>query len=301
MRILACTRESYPVKFPASYVLLHQSMALEELGNEVHYYNIDRHPLGITEYLQSFDFDLVLLDFEFLHSPSLVRLLLQFRCRQPIRVVGSLYGFPVPDDSAWEVVDFVFSPWKGETISALTAKFDLRYLPLAYNATLHRREPGPAKVGGVFAGNTTAQREVESREYLGALSQEPAILWIGPGFQEKHLDPFALGPVYAASRCLPNFHYSWEKSGDCILNERFWQTARCGIPVNDYSPLMDEVLGRSLLPHFCFADKRHWQERVRALSSGSETVDPGLLQQLDDALAGHSYHHRMKQLLEWLE
>jgi hypothetical protein len=301
MRILACTRENYPVKLPTSYVLLHQSMALEELGNEVHYYNIDKHPLGITEYLQSFDFDLLLMDLEYLHSPSLVRLLLQFRCRQAIRVVGALYRFPAPHDSAWEIVDFAFSPWKGETVSALSGKFDLRYLPLAYNATLHQRKPGPPTVGGLFAGNTTAEREPEARDYLGQLSQEQAILCIGPGFPEKYLDPFALGQVYAESRCLPNFHYSWEKSGDCILNERFWQTARCGIPVNDYSPLMEEVFGRTLLQDFCFADKRHWQDRVRSLNSGSEAVEPRLLRQMDEALAGHSYHDRMKQLLEWLE
>ncbi len=298
MRILAFTRELYPSNFAAGYVLMHQSMALEDMGHEVHYYNQDKHPLGLIDYLSSFDFDLIFLDMEFLRSLPLVRILTQYRNIEPIRVVGALYKLPGPPDHGWEVVDFTVTPWKGKTISALAAKYDLRHLPLAYNARLHHRKT--CATGGVFVGDTTGERQKEADDCLSELMKERCVTCIGPGFTEKHIDPFALGDVYASARCLPNFHYSWEKSGDCMLNERFWQTARCGIPVNDYSPLMDEVLEKSLLEHFCFADKRSWRDRVRALHSGHETISPALVQKLDEALKEHSYHHRMRQLLEWL-
>ena len=127
------------------------------------------------------------------------------------------------------------------------------------------------------------------------------MICFGPGFEQKFLDPFVLGNAYAAARCLPNFHYSWEKDQDCMLNERFWQAARCGVPVNDYSPLMDEIFGAALGEYFCFADKGKWQDRVRALNSGADSANPELLNKLDEALTDHSYHDRMKQLLEWLD
>jgi hypothetical protein len=299
MRVLAFTRESYPSSYSTSYILMHQSMALEELGHEVHYYNPDKHPLGLTDYLHSFDFDLIFLDLEFLRSLPLLRILAQYRRIEPVRVVGALYRLPAPTGPVWEITDFTITPWKGETISALAQNYDLRYLPLAYNARLHQRKTG--HIGGsVFVGDTTGEKQQEADAYLAELTNDHCISCAGPGFADKFIDPFALGHVYASSRCLPNFHYSWEKSGDCILNERFWQTARCGIPVNDYSPLMTEILDKSLLEQFCFADKHHWQDRVRALQSGSESVHPTTIQELSDALNGHGYHDRMKQLLDWI-
>jgi hypothetical protein len=300
MRILAFTQENYPsanAGSAASYVLMHQSMALEELGHEVHYYNPNKHPMGLIDYLQSFAFDLLFLDLEFLRSLPLVRILTAYRNVVPVRVVGALYKLPAPPSHAWEVVDFTMTPWKGETISALAEKFDLRHLSLGYNASLHHRKAG--SMGGVFVGDTTGARQKEAEDRLADLIQESCVAGVGPGFAQKHMDPFALGNIYGSARCLPNFHYSWEKSGDCILNERFWQTARCGIPVNDYSPLMDEVFEKSLLERFCFADKRLWRDRVRALNAG-ETTPPEIVQKLDNALQGHSYHDRMKQLLEWV-
>jgi hypothetical protein len=299
MRILAFTKESYPSTYPSSYVLMHQSMALEELGHEVHYYVPDKHPLGLTDYLYSYDFDLIFLDMEFLHSLPLSRILAQYRRVEPVRVVGALYSLPAPAGSAWEIVDFAITPWKGETISVLADQFDVRYLPLGYNEWLHQRKS--ASSGSIFVGNTTDNRQMEAGGYLDQLISERSIFCVGPGFDEKYMDPFMLGRVYASSRCLPNFHYSWEKSGDCILNERFWQTARCGIPVNDYSPLMDEVFDKSLVEQFCFADTRKWQDRIRNLNSGAETVNPAVIQKLDASLKGHSYTDRMKQLLDWIE
>jgi hypothetical protein len=298
MRILAFTRESYPSTFATSYILMHQSMALEEMGHEVHYYNPDKHPLGLTGYLHSFDFDLIFLDLEFLRSQPLLRILAQYRCAEPVHAVGALYKLPAPSDSSWELVDFTITPWKGETISALAEKNDLRYLPLAYNARLHQRTSGFN--GSIFVGDTTGNRQKEAGDRLAELINRRWVSCVGPGFEDKYLDPFMLGRVYATSCCLPNFHYSWEKTGDFVLNERFWQTAHCGIPVNDYSPLMNEVFDKNLLEHFCFADKRAWQDRIGALNSGAETVNPELIQKLDDALKGHSYHDRMKQLLDWL-
>jgi len=276
-------------------------MALEDLGHEVHIYNLDKHPLVLTDYLQSFDFDLIFLDLEVLRSQPLLRTLSQYRCVEPVKVVGALYRFPAPPDSAWDVVDFAVSPWKGERISALSAKFDLRYLPFAYNDRLHRRQTDLPRIGGIFVGNTSGEKQHEANEYLAELIEEQAVLGVGPAFQEKYMDPFILGSVYAASRCLPNFHYSWEKGRDCILNERFWQTGCCGIPVNDYSPLMDEILETEIVETFCFADMRQWQERIRRLNSGADVVDPSVLKKLDAALTGHSYNDRMKQLLAWLE
>jgi hypothetical protein len=297
MRILAFARENYPSTCATDFVLMHQSMALEELGHEVHYFQPDKHPLGLTDYLHSFDFDLILLDLEFLRSLSLSRILTSFRCSEPIRVIGTLYKLPAPPGHVWETVDFTVTPWKGETISALAEKFDLRHLPLGYNANLHRRTSG--SMGGIFVGDTTGVRQKEAAGYLSELIKERGVACVGPGFEQKYMDPFVLGNIYGSARCLPNFHYSWEKAGDCILNERFWQTARCGIPVNDYSPLMNEVFEKNLLERFCFADKRIWQDRVRALNSGAETTPPEIVKKLDDALQGHSYHDRMRQLLEW--
>jgi len=301
MRILAFARENYPSNHPASYVLLHQSMALEDMGHEVHVYHLDRHPLGLTYYLQCFDFDLIYLDLELLRSQMLLRVLSQYRQSETVRVVGALYRLPPPPDSSWEVVDFAVSPWKGETISTLSGEFDIRYLPLAYNVRLHQRKTNLPATGGVYVGNTSGDRKPEADEYLARLIDEHSVVGVGPAFQEKYMDPFVLGRFYASSRCLPNFHYSWEKTGDCVLNERFWQTARCGVPVNDYSSLMDEVFERELVDNFCFADKRRWQDRVRELASGAEAVNPLLLEKLDHALMGHSYHDRMRQLLQWLE
>ncbi len=298
MRILAFTREAYPSGCAASFVLMHQSMALEEMGHEVHHYNPDNPPLGLTAYLQSFDFDLIFLDLEFLRSTPLRRVLAEYRRTERVRVVGALYKLPAPPDAAWDAVDFTVTPWKGETPSDLARRRDLRYLPLAYNARLHRR--GSAADGCLFVGNTTGERKAEADGHLAELIDRRCVSCAGPGFAVRYVDPFALGRIYASARCLPNFHYSWEKSGDCILNERFWQTARCGIPVNDYSPLMDEIFEKNLLEHFCFADNSIWQERICALHAGVESAPPELIQKLDGALEGHSYHDRMKLLLEWI-
>jgi hypothetical protein len=301
MRIFACTRESYPLNGSSSYVLMHQSMALEELGHEVHLYNLDKHPLGLTDYVHAYDFHLAILDMELLQRQPLLRMLSRFRKGKRLKIVGMLYRLPPPPDPAWAAVDFAVTPWKGKTAAALSAKFDLRFLPLGYNARLHQRKTGPPPVAGIFAGNTAGEKHPEARERLEPLYRDGSVLCIGPDFEEKFMDPFLLGRAYAAARCSPNFHYSREKSEDCMLNERFWQTARCGIPVNDYVPLMDEILDATLVENFCFADKGAWQERVRLLASGSETVSPHLLQKLDEALSGHSYHDRMRQLLKWLQ
>jgi hypothetical protein len=301
MRILTFSRESYPLNQSTSYVLLHQSMALEELGHEVHIYNFDKNPLGLSDYVHAFDFELIFLDLEFLNSRSFLHDLSKIRQANPIRTVGALYSLPAPPNPALEVVDFIITPWKGKAASDLSARFDLRYLPLAYNARLHWRKSGTPSIGGIFVGNTTGKRKLEAGEYLSELKEADALLCVGPGFPNKCVDPFILGHVYTTSRCLPNFHYSWEKGADCMLNERFWQSARCGIPVNDYSPLMDEILEKSLVENFCFADKQTWQERVRVLSSGAEVVNPALIQKLERALNDHSYHHRIKKLLDWLQ
>jgi len=85
------------------------------------------------------------------------------------------------------------------------------------------------------------------------------------------------------------------------LNKRFWQTARCGLPVNDFNPLISEVWDRTLLENFAFADKRRWQDRVRSLHSGATTVDAAIVAKLADSMAGHSYTDRMKTLLAWLQ
>jgi hypothetical protein len=278
---------------------MHQSLALEEMGHEVHYYHPDKHPLGMTDYLHSFDFDLIFLDMEFLRSLPTVRILTQFRNAEPVRVVGALYQLPGPAGHAWELVDFTVTPWKGETVEALSEKYDIRYLPLGYNDRLHRRISSSIN-DPIFVGNTTGDKQKEADACLLEPAGKRRVRCIGPAFAEKYVDPFLLGDVYAAARCLPNFHYSWEKSKDCILNERFWQTARCGIPVNDYSPLMEEVFEKSLLERFCFADKRQWQDRIRAWSSASEKAPLEIVQKLDQAMQGHSYRDRMRQLIDWI-
>jgi hypothetical protein len=300
MRILFLTEESYPAHNPVSFIQFHQSMALEELGHEVHIYNCTRPPLSLVDYLQAYDFDLILLELSQARPDALWRALRQFRRTEPIRLVGTLNRLVWPAPSAWDVVDFTVTPWKGESVEALGRMRDLRYLPLGYNASLHTRETDLQPLGPVFVGNTLGDRSGEAAQYLEALRLEHVVLCIGPGFEQKYLDPFMLSRVYAASRCLPNVHYGRQKGRDCILNERFWQAGRCGIPVNDYSPMMNEVFDDELVKEFCFADTREWQERVRRLNSGA-VVNPRLLARLDESLTGHSYRDRMLALLQWLE
>ncbi len=300
MRILALCVESYPVMVPASYVLLHQSMALEDLGHEVHLFNVRKPPLPLLEYMDAYDFDLIFVDLEQLRSHTLLHYLMQFRKCEPVRVVAALYRLPPPPDPAWEVVDFAVTPWKGRSIEALAKTKGIRYLPLGYNARIHTRKTDLPSLGPVFVGNTLAEREAEADSYLKALREENTVLCIGPGFEQKYLDPFMLGRMYAAARCVPNFHYGAEGEQDWILNERFWQSASCGIPVNDWSPLMEEVWDKPLLETLCFRDRQCWQDRVRRLNAGTETVPPEIIAELDRTMIGHSYHDRMRQLMEWL-
>jgi hypothetical protein len=300
MRILAFCRESYPVSHSTSYALLHQSMALGDMGHDVCLFNLNKRPMRLTDYLDAYEFDLVIVDMELLRSEELWRTLRQYRRMEAVRVVGALYSLPPPAQPAWEVLDFAFTPWKGKTICALAETEDIRYLPFGYNASLHRRKTDIAPLGPIFVGDTTAGKHAEAEEYLKDLKDHQVVLCVGPGFEQKYLDPFMLGRIYAAARCLPNFHYSWAKGDDLILNERFWQSARCGVPVNDYHPLMDEVLDKPLVKEFCFDDKQKWRERVRRLNSGEFVVPAELLSRLDGALNGHSYQDRMRQLLDWL-
>ncbi len=300
MRILAFSRESYPLNRAAMYPLLHQSMALTEMGHDVHLYNLSKQALRLTDYLDSYEFDLSIVDVDLLHSNGLRHTLYDYRRREAVHMVGALYTLPPPPAKALDCLDFIFTPWRGRTITALAGTIDMRYLAFGYSALLHMRSTGAPNLGPIFVGNTTAKRHDEAEEYLKDLRDQRVVLCVGPGFEQKYLDPFALGRVYAAARCLPNFHYSWEKGDDLILNERFWQAARCGVPVNDYHALMDEVLDKTLLEAFCFADKQAWQERIRSLNAGESVVTPETLSRLDKALAGQSYHDRMKQLMEWI-
>jgi hypothetical protein len=300
MRILFLTEESYPTQNAVSFIQFHQSMALEELGHEVHLYNCTKPPLNLMDYLQAYEFDLILLELSQSLRDTLWRALHQFRRTEAVRLIGTMNRLSHPPPAAWDLIDFTVTPWHGETVDALRRTRDIRYLPLGYNASLHRRETDLQQLGPVFVGNTLGDRAHEAEEYLGVLRLEQVVLCIGPGFEQKYLDPFMLGRVYAASRCVPNLHYSREKGKDCILNERFWQAGRCGIPVNDHSPLMDQVWDRVLVKEFCFADKPEWQDRVRQLNSGAR-VDSGLITRLDESFAGHSYRNRMLGLLQWLE
>jgi hypothetical protein len=301
MRILTISPQSYPSE-RASYILMHQSMALEDLGHEVHLHNSQRRIPRLMDHLQAFEFDLIILEVDVLSVEEVWRTLRQYRRMEPVRVVASLNRLPaVPEGPAWEIVDLVFTPWKGESHDRMSALREVKYLPLGYNPRLHGRETDLPPLGPVFVGDTCGSRNAEASEYLSALQAEHAVLCIGPAFEQKSIDPMMLGRLYAASRCLPNFHYACEKQGEFILNERFWQTARCGIPVNDYSPLMREVWSAELMDHFSFADTRDWQSRIRSLKSGAVAVPPEIRQQLHDAMQGHSYRERMKQLLVWLE
>ncbi len=300
MRILLFCREGYPVSHSTSYVLLHQSMALNDMGHDVHLYNVNKRPVRLTDYLEAYDFDLVIIDVELLRSEELGRILRQYRRVAAVRVVGTLYSLPAPPEQVWEVLDFAFTPWKGKTVSKLGELVDIRYLPFGYSALLHQRRPDGPPLGPVFVGNTTGKREAEAKEYLKDLMDQRVLLCVGPGFEKNYADPFVLGRLYAAARCLPNFHYSWAKGEEMILNERFWQIARCGTPVNDYHPLMNEVLDESLIAAFCFHDKREWQDRIRRLHLGESLMEADLAVRLGAALAGNSYHDRMRQLLDWL-
>ncbi|HYK87675.1 MAG TPA: hypothetical protein VE398_02825 [Acidobacteriota bacterium] len=300
MRILLFCSEGYPVGNSTSYALLHQSMALADMGHDVHLYNLNRRPIRLTDYLDAYEFDLVIIDVDHLRSEETWRSLRQYRRTTALRAVGVLYTLPPPPERVWEVLDLAYTPWKGKTFLSLARTVDIRYLPFGYNASLHRRRRDVRQLGPVFVGNTTGGRHAEAQEYLGELSEQRVVLCVGPGFTQDYLDPFVLGGIYSAARCLPNFHYSWAKAEDMILNERFWQSARCGVPVNDYHPLMDEVLEESLVASFCFRDRLEWQDRVRRMNTEEAPVPADILVRLDTALAGNSYHDRMRQLLDWL-
>jgi hypothetical protein len=300
MRVLIFCREGYPVGHSTSYVLMHQAMALQEMGHDVHLYNFPKWSVRLPDYLDAYEFDLLVVDLEFLEGNDLPQILRQYRKTTAVHAVGALYSLPPPPERVWELLDFGFTPWKGRTIAALARTVDIRYLPFGYNEALHRRQTDIAPLGAVFVGNSTGKRQLESQEYLLGLKRDRVVLCVGPGFEKNYLDPFMLGRVYAAARCLPNFHYHWAKGEDVLLNERFWQSARCGIPVNDYHPLMREVFDESLVKSFCFDDKQDWLDRVRMLNSGETVVPAELLERLDAAIAGNSYHDRMKQLLGWL-
>ena len=301
MRVLALAHESYPTRFARSFALLHQAMALEELGHEVHLYNVHKPPLPLAAYLEAYDLDLILGDLDLVATDTVRTPLAKFRRLAPVRVIGFLYSLPGPAEAAWELVDFAATPWRGATVERLARNHDLRYLPFGYNRRLHRRAGELPRLGAVYAGNLTSTEDrAEAQEYLAPLVDERTVLPIGAGFAQPYLDPYALGSVYAAARCLPNFHYARAKGEDLLLNERFFQTSRCGIPVHDYSPLMEEVLGKELAGTFCVPGKTCWQDRVRALVAGVEQVDTRLLDRLDAAFEGHSYHERMQQLLNWI-
>src|SRR5512136_1073669 len=96
MRNLTFARENYPVNYSTGFVLLHQSMALEDLGHEVHIFNLDKPAIHINDYLQAFDFDLIFLDLNFLRSQGLWQILNRYRQTEALHVVGALYGFPAP-------------------------------------------------------------------------------------------------------------------------------------------------------------------------------------------------------------
>ncbi len=300
MRILLFCSEGYPVNHSTGYVLLHQSMALNDMGHDVHLYNVNKRPVRLTDYLEAYEFDLVIIDVELLRSEELRRILRQYRRIAAVRVVGTLYSIPAPPEQVWEVLDFAFTPWKGKTVCKLAESVDVRYLPLGYNALLHQRRLDAPTLGPVFVGDTRGRREPEAMEYLRDLMDQRIVMCVGPGFEKKYADPFVIGRLYAAARCLPNFHYSWAKGEDMILNERFWQSARCGVPVNDYHPLMTEALDQPLVTAFCFQDRRAWQDRIRRLHTGESIVEADLSARLGAVLGGNSYHDRMRQLLDWL-
>jgi hypothetical protein len=300
MRILMFCREGYPVQHPTSYVVMHHAMALQDLGHDVHIYNLARRVVRLADYLEAYEFDLLIVDVEFLASEELRRTLRQYRKTTAVHAAGALYSLPPPHQRVWEVLDFAFTPWKGKSISALAGTVDIRYLAFGYSETLHRRQTDISQLGPMFVGNCTGRRQAETEAYLQELRDDRVVLCVGPGFEQNYLDPFVLGRIYAAARCLPNFHYLWAKGEDLVLNERFWQSARCGIPVNDYHPLMKEVFDPVLLRNFCFDDKQDWLDRVRKLNSGEAVVPADLLEHLGATIAGNSYHDRMKQLLSWI-
>jgi len=295
---LAFAAESYPVRQAGSYVLLHQTMALEELGHDVHLFNLAKPRVRLADQLEAYDYDLLMLDVEFLRAEDLRRALVRFRRTRAVHAVGMLHAFPAPD-AAWDLVDFVVTPWRGPTCEKLARARDLRYLPLGYNARLHRRLPAPPRFGALLAGSAPAAGGSRAHEYLGPLVDDGTVARFGPESPLGPLDPFALASAYASARCLPNVHEPGP-AGDCALNERFWQTARCGVPVNDRPPLLEETWEKSLVEIFSCADKVEWQERVRALAAGRVEVDPERIDRLDAALAGHSYHERMRELVGWL-
>lgn len=300
MRILGMCREKYPAQSWTGFVLFHQALALEELGHELHVFVPAHSPVGLPDYLDAYTFDLLYIDAALLGSEGLLRTLRACRRSVPVRVVAALFELPGPPERSWELVDFGVTPWQGRTVEALRRTVDLRYLPLGYNARFHRRVAGLPVVPAVFVGNTTGPRAEEAAVRLGDLRREGSLLCIGPAFEQKRVDPFSLGRIYSAARCAPNFHYAWCRGDDAILNERFWQSAACGIPVNDSNPLVAEVFDADLRRSFCFDDREEWRDRIRQLASGRDAVEQATLDRLAEAMRGHSYLDRMSRLLEWL-
>ena len=301
MRILCLCREKYPVESWASYVYFNQALALEELGHEFHQFVPTRSPLGLADYLGAYGFDLLYIDAGWLASKDVLRTLQAYRRRAPVRAVAALLDLPGPPEEAWEVVDFAVTPWQGRVVESLRRTVDVRSLPLGYSARFHRRVSGLQPLPPVYVGNTGGERSEEAASWLDDLRREGSLLCIGPAFERKRVDPFSLGRVYSAARCVPNFHYASCRGDDRILNERFWQSAACGIPVTDSNPLAPGVFDAVLLKSFCFDNRAEWQDRVRKLASGRDPVEPAILARLDTAIRGHSYLDRMTRLLDWLD
>ncbi len=300
MRILCFNSEKYPARQSGGYVLLHQSMALESMGHDVHIFTLGKTSTHLADYLDAYEFELIYLDMAFLQDTGLRALMQNYRSRAAVWMVGALHALPEPDRQAWELVDFVTTPWKGARIDRLSREWDLRYLPLGYNAELHRRMGSPETLGPVYVGNAGIADKSDTGSALRTLVAEGVVLGIGPAFEKKYVDPFMLARVYSAARCLPNFHHAGEKGDDCMLNERFWQSARCGIPVNDFSPIMTEILEPSLVDAFCFDGVRDWQDRIRMLQTGADAISATLIEKLEHSMLGHSYTDRMKQLIDWV-
>jgi spore maturation protein CgeB len=180
-------------------------------------------------------------------------------------------------------------------------------VPLAADPSIYRplRSRDQYRANVVFAGSATARRVA----LLGGLLEFGLALW-GPGWRRTPLRDYCRGEVpgtedyvraYAGASVAVNIHHTAGGNGpEASVNQRLFEVAAIGVP---------QVVDRrgDLARHFepgrqvlMFEDAAELRAQVRvALEDPAAAAELGEAARRE-ALARHTYMHRMRQVLEGL-